>query len=207
MEPLQTPAKPKPRLMGKLLIVEDDELLGAGLQTRLRSLGLECDWMPNLEAGREAYRTKKYHAVLADIFLNSNEPNGLELVKEVGKAGTPLVVMSSAASLKIAKEAMNSGAAFLFEKPFEIEELVKVLVSLWEEPRGLTAMIERFLDINRLTPKEKEVARLLLKGLSNKEVAEIEGNSDRTIKFHLTTIFEKCGVKSRTELFNAIFPN
>ncbi len=59
---------------------------------------------------------------------------------------------------------------------------------------------------NKLTPKEREVTRLVVKGLANKEIANVEEITDRTIKSHLTNIFHKCGVSSRTELLNAIFP-
>jgi DNA-binding NarL/FixJ family response regulator len=62
------------------------------------------------------------------------------------------------------------------------------------------------MHLHHLTPKEKEVTRLVVKGLANKEIASIEEITDRTIKAHLTSIFLKCGVTTRTELFNAIFP-
>lgn len=198
---------PKLRLKGRVLIVEDDAHIGSWLQSKLRALGADVILAHSLKEARAEFLKVGFHAVVTDVFLDGDRPDGLQFVEDIQITGIPVIVMTSRPDLKIVKESMNHGAIYFLEKPFSFEELAKVLQDFWESPRSLQAMVERFLDVHSLTPKEKEVVRLILKGLSNKEVAEIGGNSDRTIKFHLTTIFEKCGVKSRTELFNAIFPN
>lgn len=196
------------KLIGKVLLVEDDPQFGGWLESSLSFVGLNCRWEKTLSGALKSFESELFHAVVTDIFLVPGNINteGLEIIKAIKVSGTPSIIMSSAADLRIAKEAMNHGASYLLEKPFKIEELLTALESLWEEPRGLQALLERFLDIHRLTPKEKEVARLVVKGLANKEIASVEDITDRTIKAHLTSIFQKCGVTTRTELFNAIFP-
>ncbi len=194
------------KLIGKVLIVEDDLQFGGWLESHLNSAGLNCSWAKDLEDALKTFKSGLFHGVITDMFLKSDRPNGLDLVKQIQHTGTPTIMMSSAADLKIAKEAVNHGVSYILEKPFKINELLQALEKLWEEPKGLQAMLERFLDLNGLTSKEKEVARLLVKGLANKEIASIEDITDRTIKAHLTSIFQKCGVATRTELFNAIFP-
>jgi two-component system, NarL family, response regulator YdfI len=54
-------------------------------------------------------------------------------------------------------------------------------------------------DTPGMTPRESEVLELLSQGWTNKEIAEQLGISDHTIKFHITSIFEKLNVSSRTE--------
>ena len=51
-----------------------------------------------------------------------------------------------------------------------------------------------------LTPREREVMEFLLRRLSNKEIAEILGISERTVKFHVGNILNKLHVNSRQEL-------
>lgn len=200
-------AKPYERvLLGKVLVVEDDSVVGEWIQRKLEKAGLQCSHVRTKKDAIDALNAQVFHAVVTDVFLDDGFPGGLELVHEISDRGLPVVVISSRADIRVAREAINSGALYLLEKPFPIEELVTALGKLWEEPRGHVGILERFLDLNSLTTKEKEIVRLLLKGLSNKEVAEISGNTEKTIKFHLTTIFQKCGVSSRTELFNAVFP-
>lgn len=56
-----------------------------------------------------------------------------------------------------------------------------------------------------MTQREQEVVELVLRGLSNAAIAEILFVAEKTIKFHLTNIFIKCGVKSRSELMAKMF--
>ncbi|TVQ80971.1 MAG: DNA-binding response regulator [Bradymonadales bacterium] len=194
-------------LRGKVLVVEDDSIVGKWISTQLKAKDLEVTWVSTLEAARAELEKDSYHALIVDIYLSkSGRREGLELVREVEEKGIPVLVMSSHADLKIAKEALNRGAVGLLEKPFEAEELVKALNKAWLEPKGLGAAVDRFLDAHQLTPKEREITRLLLKGLSNKEIANVADTTEPTVKFYVSTIYDKCAVKSRTELFNTIFP-
>lgn len=54
--------------------------------------------------------------------------------------------------------------------------------------------------MSELSSREKEVADLVAKGLSNEEVAQRLFVTEKTIKFHLTSIYEKLGVRSRAQL-------
>lgn len=65
-------------------------------------------------------------------------------------------------------------------------------------------MLKR-VDEARLTPKEKQVTLLLLRGLSTKELAPMAGITEKTVKHHIASIFEKFDVDSRAELFAEIF--
>lgn len=65
---------------------------------------------------------------------------------------------------------------------------------------GLSQEIERQLNAWKLTASEKEVAFLLLKGLSLKEIAEIRKTSEKTARAQCTPIYEKSGLSGRSEL-------
>ena len=65
---------------------------------------------------------------------------------------------------------------------------------------GLSQEIERQLNAWKLTASEKEVAFLLLKGLSLKEIAEIRKTSEKTARAQSTAIYEKSGLAGRSEL-------
>lgn len=194
------------RTHGKVLLVEDEVDVRRWLERELSNVGMKVTSCGSRREAEAALSSQFFHAVVTDVYLEPQSPVGLELVHRATQLGIPSVIMSSRADLQVAKSGMNEGASYLIEKPFHAADLIAVLSRIWEEPKGLLVFVDRFMEVHQLTEKEKEVVRLLLKGLSNKEVAEVEGNSDRTIKGHLTNIFQKCGVQSRTELFNAIFP-
>ncbi len=193
------------QLKGRVLLVEDDELTGSWLQKEMTHKGLNCMWVKNCRDASQALADHQFHAVITDVYLEGGK-SGLDLIQELDGQGLPIVVITSRADLEIAKTSLNKGATHLLEKPFEPNELFKILERAWDEPRGLIGMMERFFDLHHFTPKEREISRLVLKGLSNREIAEVMGNTEKTIKFHLTVIFQKCAVKSRTEFFNMIFP-
>lgn len=65
---------------------------------------------------------------------------------------------------------------------------------------GLSQEIERQLSSWKLTASEKEVALLLLKGLSLKEIAEIRKTSEKTARAQSTAVYEKSGLSGRSEL-------
>lgn len=190
----------------QVLLVEDDEVAGEALCSGLQNLNVACTWVRNLEDARRALERRTFDAVVTDIMLEPEAPNGLDLVRELEPSGAPVLVITAFADLNRVKEALNHGATFLLEKPFRAEELNHALEQVWEEPRGLGHFVERALDRAELTAKERDVARLLLKGLSTKEMAGVTGNTEKTLKHHIASIFHKFDVASRAELFHCIFP-
>ncbi len=66
--------------------------------------------------------------------------------------------------------------------------------------KGIADEIEWQLNEWSLTPSEKEVAFLLLKGLSLKEISTVRGTAERTVRHHTLAIYAKAGVTGRAEL-------
>jgi len=80
--------------------------------------------------------------------------------------------------------------------------------NLWFYPEFMASLIKnsnrpaasKNENIGRLTERENEIAGLVSKGLSNRDIAEQAGISERTVKAHLTSIFEKLEVSDRLSL-------
>ncbi|WP_263834131.1 helix-turn-helix transcriptional regulator [Sulfurospirillum oryzae] len=83
--------------------------------------------------------------------------------------------------------------------------------NIWLYPEFIQTMIQTLSSqkkslhvrhdlLDRLSHKEREVALLIKEGLSNKEIALREGTTERTVKAHLSSIYEKIGVKDRLAL-------
>ncbi|HEY8483851.1 MAG TPA: LuxR C-terminal-related transcriptional regulator [Longimicrobiales bacterium] len=66
--------------------------------------------------------------------------------------------------------------------------------------KGLAEAIAAQFDAWQLTPAEREVALLLLKGYSHKQVAKVTGRSERTARQHAAAVYEKAGLRNRAEL-------
>jgi DNA-binding NarL/FixJ family response regulator len=115
----------------------------------------------------------------------------------------PVVVITAYADVEKVKTALNEGAAHLLEKPFRAADLIDAIERVARQ--GAPRPIEEALVAAHLTAKERTVAVHLLAGLSSSEIAELENNSPKTIRQHVSQIYAKCGVSSRAEFFRLVF--
>jgi DNA-binding CsgD family transcriptional regulator len=142
-------------------------------------------------------RTTKLYS---DLFESKEEvassKRQAELSKQQAMCATELAEQSKA----------KAEQAILFaEKSKEIAEQSKVQVAETLEDKrlilnGLGQIIETQMETWKLSPAEKEIALLLLKGLSHAEIANIRQTSERTVRQQSLKIYSKAGVKGRSDL-------
>ncbi len=138
---------------------------------------------------------------------------GIELQAEMKSRGMrmPIIFLSAHGDVALAVEAMSRGAMTFLEKPPRPEALIAAI----EEAARLDlervreaadrAVMERQLD--ELSEAEMTVARLVAKGLTNAVAAEALGVSERTVRAHRASIYQKLDVQNAVELaqfFNEI---
>ena len=195
-------------MKGAVLLVEDErdtrEMLGGALE---RS-GLRC--LPAADAASALERAREagfVDVVVTDVVLGGDDRGGLRLMTDLRAAGVraPVVVITAYADVEKVKMALNLGAVHLLEKPFRAAELVESVARALAQGGDLEHAVEQVLTRARLTEKERAVARHLLDGLSSGEIAEIERNSPKTIRQHVSQIYAKCGVGSRAEFFRLVY--
>ncbi len=190
----------------KLAYVEDDADARTIFARKLQQAGLACDVLDAAEPLLKVAAPGRYDALILDIRLPGR--SGVELLKELRRRGvfTPAVIITAFNSAAYAREALNSGANYLLEKPFSLDSLLRVIRKVIASPQSLQGCVDRGLAVLHLTGREDEVARLLLKGLSNAEIARAAGIGEKTVKQYVTQVFQKANVKSRAEFFSLIFP-
>lgn len=69
---------------------------------------------------------------------------------------------------------------------------------------ALQSVIEGHFDDWKLTPSERDVAALMVKGLSISEIAEVRGSAEGTVKAHLSAIYRKANARNRAEVLSHI---
>ena len=197
-------------MKNRLLLVEDEIDARESLVRSLARAGFACASASSAEGAlSEVERLGQIDACIVDVVLGRDDHAGINLIPQLRERTrqAPIIVITAFADVEKVKLALNYGAAFLLEKPFAAVELVDVLRRVLAEHDSVAHLVDRALDAAKLTEKETAVARLLLKGLPSAEVAALEGNSDKTIRQHVSRIYAKCGVSSRAELFNYVFPS
>jgi DNA-binding NarL/FixJ family response regulator len=193
-----------------VLLVEDDADARGSLERTLGREGFTCFSAASVdEALAAAARAPFLDVVVSDVVLGPDDRGGVRLIGLLRAAGVraPIILITAFAALDNVKRGLNEGASYLLEKPFRATELLDVIRRVSADPRDIGYLVDRALASAGLTDKEQAIARLVLKGLTSVEIARLENNSDKTVRQHLTRVYQKLGVSSRAELFHHVFPS
>lgn len=132
--------------------------------------------------------------------------SGLALQQQLLARGwdTAIVFMTGHGDVEMAVEAMKAGACDFLEKPFKDQALLDAVGDAVLRCRERRRDARRQRDaqgiLDRLSPREQEVARLVALGDPNKVVAHKLGISEKTVHVHRQHIMEKTGVGSAAAL-------
>jgi DNA-binding response OmpR family regulator len=115
----------------RLLVIEDEEHLAAGLKLNLELEGYEVDVATTArEAGEHLLRADAYDAIVLDVMLP--DVNGFELCQKLRKAGnfTPVIMLTARSAAEDRVHGLEAGADDYLVKPFELDELLARVRSL-----------------------------------------------------------------------------
>ena len=112
----------------RLLLVEDDKLLGDGIQAGLSQAGYAVDWMENGESAESALRTETYEVMILDLGLPDR--SGLEILKRLRNrqfsaqdSGLPVLILTARDTVSDRVTGLDAGADDYMIKPFDLDEL------------------------------------------------------------------------------------
>lgn len=119
-----------------LLLVEDDEMLGDGIQSVLRRRGLSIDWVRDGLTAMQSMKAARYDVLLLD--LNIPWLSGLEVLARLRSEGNQILVLVLTARSEVLDrvQALDSGADDYVVKPFDIEELCARIRALHRRHSG-----------------------------------------------------------------------
>lgn len=120
----------------RILIVEDDRLLGEGLAAGLRSLGFAVDWFTNGEQADTALATTPYDAAVLDLGLPGRD--GLDWLARWRRrtVALPVVVLTARDAVEQRIEGLDTGADDYLVKPIETAELAARLRAVIRRSHG-----------------------------------------------------------------------
>lgn len=146
--------------------------------------------------------------------VNMNGISGLAVQAALLERNSPLkvIMISGRADVPTAVKSVKLGALEFLEKPFHPAELSLLISRLMDDAdiqQNGTNLLPEILPsrFSGLTDRELIILKGIVRGLSNRELAEVVGMSLRTIQFCRKSIFEKTGFKNRAELMNWIVMN
>lgn len=192
-----------------VLLVEDEADARESLSKAIERSGRKCLSAESVDGAIALFAGDHFvDVVVTDVVLGDDEGGGLRLIPELRRLGVraPVIVITAFADVVRVKAALNGGASYLLEKPFRAQQLLDIIDRVLKDPGDVAHYVDRALAHAGLTEKEAAVARHVLKGLTSSEIARLESNSDKTIRQHITRIYQKCGVATRAEFFHFVFP-
>jgi DNA-binding response OmpR family regulator len=178
----------------RILLVEDDELLGDGLAAGLRHCGYNVDWLRDGESAHTALTTEDYAAVVLDLGLPRLDGMAvLRLLRAEGNA-IPVLILTARDTTWDKVGGLDSGADDYLVKPVDLDELAARLRALTRRGSGTRAPLLKFREVE-LDPAAR---RVRLRG----EVVEVSAREFVILEMLMRNVGK---VISRAQLESALY--
>ncbi|HSD39114.1 MAG TPA: response regulator transcription factor [Rhodocyclaceae bacterium] len=199
----------------RILVIEDHALVREAMVRALDRLGMQCSFS-QASCGQEALAIveaqKDFDLVLVDLMLPDMSGFSLLSVLAHRFPAIPVIVVSALADEASVKRALKAGASGFLPKTLSTEQLVGAVQTVLDggvvtpelsemsparlpRKRSVESISEQF----SLTAAQTRVMELMVEGRTNREIAELLGLAEGTVKVHCSAILRALGVANRAQ--------
>jgi two-component system response regulator QseB len=208
----------------RVLLIEDDEILGDGLKAGLEQTGYVVDWVRNGTAGQSALRAESFDIVLLDLGLPGMP--GIDVLRWLRSRGDLVSVLILTATDGVAERvtALDTGADDYMSKPFDLDELCARLRALRRRALGTASPVFRHRGIEidpavrsvthdgqpvSLSPKEFAILQTLIEDAGKavprqRLMGQIDGSDEdvggNALEVHIHNIRKKLALANITTI-------
>lgn len=189
-------------------VVDDDALVRDATRSLLRSVGLAVVGFGSPQELLARALDTPPACIVSDMRMP--DMNGIELHDALRAAGngSPFILLTGYADVRLAVRAMKAGVTDFIEKPFDDQELIDTVQrAIRAAPQGGLALPPRqevAQRLVRLTAREREVLALVVQGEPNKLIGRHLGLSTRTIEAHRARVMHKMEAGSLAQLVRMV---
>lgn len=187
-----------------VFVIDDDESIREALNSLIRSVGLNVATFASAQEFLQSPRPDVPACLILDVRMPGL--SGLDLQRDLADANIniPIIFITGHGDIPMSVRAMKAGAVEFLTKPFRDQDLLDAIQQALERDRRARSQQAGSADLrNRyqsLTPREREVFALVVKGLLNKQIALQLGLSEITVKLHRRQVMEKMSADSLADL-------
>jgi len=187
-----------------VFVVDDDSSMREALTDLITSVGLLVE---PFESAREFLERRRLDApgcLVLDVRLPGL--SGLDLQRELVRkeAPIPIIFITGHGDIPMSVRAIKEGAVEFLAKPFRDQDLLDAIQHALEIDRAARQERSMVAEVRRryesLTKREREVMKLVVSGLLNKQIAGELGSSEVTVKMHRGQVMRKMKAQSLVQL-------
>jgi RNA polymerase sigma factor (sigma-70 family) len=189
-------------------VVDDDTSFRTAIERRLKHAGYEVETYSSAQHLLDRLPgVEKPGCILLDVQMPGL--SGLELQNRLVELGSilPIVFVTGHSDIPTTVRAIKAGAEDFLTKPIPSEQMIAAIeraMTRYDLARRQRAEINSFLAlVATLTPRERQVFYLMVRGMINKKIADELGTTERTVKAHRHEVMEKMQVDSLAELVSS----
>ena len=192
-------------MQGCVHIVDDDASFRTAMERRLKHAGYEVATYASAQHLLDDLPSESVRSCLL-LDVRIPELSGPELQERLSELGStlPIIFLTGHPDIPATVRAIKAGADDFLTKPVSSDDLLQAIeraIAHHEVTRGLKSKLDVVrAHVAALTPRERQVFDLVIRGDTNKHVARALGCTERTIKAHRHRVMEKMQVRSLPEL-------
>jgi FixJ family two-component response regulator len=187
-----------------VFIIDDDASVRKALTSLLRSIGLRVEGFGSAQDFLASDRPDVPGCLVLDVRLPGL--SGLDLQRQLveAKIQMPIIFITGHGDIQMSVEAMKAGAVEFLTKPFREQALLDAVQLALERDRAAHAQRAALAQLRGryqlLTPREREIITLVVRGLLNKQIAGHLGTTEATVKVHRAKLMHKMQADSLADL-------
>jgi FixJ family two-component response regulator len=189
---------------GVVYIVDDEDAVRRSIARLVRSVGLRAETFSSGEAFLAQKVVDEPACLVLDVRLPDQSGFDLQAAMGETRRSMPIIFITGRGNVPMSVRAMKEGALDFLEKPFEGEALLESIQrALAKSREGREAETERAAiacRLGTLSPRERQVLALVVRGMLNKQIAGTLGAAEKTIKIHRGRVMKKMDAASVADL-------